>query len=99
MGHPRTKPRPREIWADQTVALLTLPFRAARDQWQALQEQSTRCNIGAIRRTRDIPTLVLLIVRADNQHRFLSNPTSCGPIVALLITSLPVENARPLFSL
>lgn len=62
--------RPVSNRAEQILALLKLPFGAARDQWQALEEESARYNIGAIRRTLNIPTFVLLFVRGDNQHRF-----------------------------
>ena len=62
--------RPVSNRAEQILALLKLPFGAARDQWQALEEESARYNIGAIRRTLNIPTFVLRFVRGDNQHRF-----------------------------
>ena len=62
--------RPVSNRAEQILALLKLPFGAARDQWRALEEESARYNIGAIRRTLNVPTFVLLFVRGDNQHRF-----------------------------
>jgi len=62
--------RPVSNRAEQILALLKLPFGAARDQWRALEEESARFNIGTIRRTLNVPTFVLLFVRGDNQHRF-----------------------------
>ena len=62
--------RPVSNRAEHILALLKLPFGAARDQWRALEEESARFNIGAIRRTLNTPTFVLLFVRGDNQHRF-----------------------------
>ena len=72
--------RPVSNRAEQILALLKLPFAAARDQWRALEEESARYNIGAIRRTLNIPTFVLLFVRGDNQHRFqFDTPRRDGP--------------------
>jgi hypothetical protein len=66
--------------AEQILALLNLPFGAARDQWRALEEESARYNIGSIRRTLNIPTFVLLFLRGDNQHRFrFATPRRDGP--------------------
>jgi hypothetical protein len=60
--------------------LLKLPFGAAPDQWRALEEESARYNIGAIRRTLNIPTFVLLFARGDTQHRFqFDTPRRDGP--------------------
>jgi len=51
-------------------ALLKLPFGAATDQWRALQEESSRFNIGDVRRTLNVPTFVLRLLRCDHQARF-----------------------------
>jgi hypothetical protein len=72
--------RPVPNRAEQILALLKLPFGAARDQWRALEEESARFNIGTIRRTLNVPTFVLLFVRGDNQHRFqFDTPRLDGP--------------------
>jgi hypothetical protein len=52
-------------------ALLKLPFGAAADQWRALQEESARFNIGDVRRTLNVPTFVLRLLRCDHQPRFV----------------------------
>jgi len=86
--------RPVSNRAEQILALLKLPFGAARDQWQALQEESARYNIGSIRRTLNIPTFVLLFMRGDNQHRFqFDTPRPDGPQVVVQYRELD----RPTF--
>jgi hypothetical protein len=76
--------RPVSNRAEQILALLKLPFGAARDQWRALEEESARFNIGTIRRTLNIPTFILLFVRGDNQQRFqFDTPRLDGPQVVI----------------
>jgi hypothetical protein len=57
--------------AGRLAALLKLPFGRAEQQWRALAEESSRFNIGGIRRTLNVPTFVLLFLRPDNQRRFV----------------------------
>ncbi len=74
------------------MALLKLPFGSAVDQWRALDEESSRFNIGSIRRTVNVPTFVLLFLRADNQRRFVFDaPHSDGAdvVVAYREVTLP----------
>ena len=76
------------------VSLLKLPVGTAGDQWRALEEESSRFNIGTIRRTFNVPTFVLLFLRSDNQHRFdFDAPRPEGPDV--VVTYREVD--RPTF--
>ena len=38
--------------------------------WKKLSEESARYNIGNVTRTNNVPTLGLLVLRGDHQHRF-----------------------------
>jgi hypothetical protein len=80
--------------ATRITSLLKLPFGTVGDQWRALEEDSSRFNIGTIRRTFNVPTFVLVFLRSDNQHGFdFDAPRLEGPDV--LVTYREVD--RPTF--
>jgi hypothetical protein len=66
------------------LALLQLPFGRAEAQWRELEEESSRFNIGGVRRTFNVPTFVLLFLRSDSQPRFeFDTPHSEGSDVVI----------------